>query len=167
LEAAMAPASGEPEEAFGLVTRADLVGKIKEISDDCLAAGKFGWKNAIAQLKLLNSDIELKTEGMGMLKEVRDGKIVPFPGYQSDSESEEEGGSAHMDGVEHQGESAHEDDPSPPEDEQNQPEYRGANADASTLACPPPQLEPPIASWVLSPGTATMELVSRVILVGQ
>ncbi|MCI67207.1 hypothetical protein A2U01_0088465, partial [Trifolium medium] len=38
LEAAMAPTSGEPEEAFGLVTRADLVGKINEISDDCLAA---------------------------------------------------------------------------------------------------------------------------------
>ncbi|MCI95837.1 hypothetical protein A2U01_0117136, partial [Trifolium medium] len=51
LEAAMAPISGEPEEAFGLVTREDLVGKIKEIADDCLAAGKFGWKNTIAQLK--------------------------------------------------------------------------------------------------------------------
>ncbi|MCI44765.1 hypothetical protein A2U01_0066004, partial [Trifolium medium] len=78
-------------------------------------------KNAIAQLKLLNPDVELKTEGMGMLKEVRDGRIVPLPGYQSDSESEEEGGSARMDGVEHQGESAHEDDPSQPGDEQNQP----------------------------------------------
>ncbi|MCI25108.1 pentatricopeptide repeat-containing protein, partial [Trifolium medium] len=112
LEAAIAPINGEPEEAFGLVTRADLVGKIKEIAGDCLAALKFGWKNAIAQLKLLNSDVELKTEGMGMLKEVRDGRIVPLPGYQSDSESEEEGESARMDGVEHQRESAHEDDPS-------------------------------------------------------
>ncbi|MCI44597.1 hypothetical protein A2U01_0065836, partial [Trifolium medium] len=42
-----------------------------------------------------------------------------------------------------------------------------ANADASTSVCPPPQLDPPIASWVLSLGTATMELVSRVVLVGQ
>ncbi|MCH83851.1 hypothetical protein A2U01_0004677, partial [Trifolium medium] len=30
-----------------------------------------------------------------------------------------------------------------------------------------PRLEPPIASWVLSPGTATMELVSRVVLIEQ
>ncbi|MCI37626.1 hypothetical protein A2U01_0058850, partial [Trifolium medium] len=35
LEAAMAPANHEPEEALGLVTRADLVGKIKDIADDC------------------------------------------------------------------------------------------------------------------------------------
>ncbi|MCI56828.1 hypothetical protein A2U01_0078079, partial [Trifolium medium] len=35
-EAAMAQGVDEPEEAFGLVTRADLVGKIKEMADDCL-----------------------------------------------------------------------------------------------------------------------------------
>ncbi|MCI27917.1 hypothetical protein A2U01_0049117, partial [Trifolium medium] len=122
LEAAMAPADDEPEEALGLVTRVDLVGKIKEIADDCLAAGKFGWKNAIAQLKLLNSDVEIKTEGMRMLKEVRDGKIVPLPGYQSDSDSEQEEESARMEVVDRQGESAHDDDLTQPgtEGEQNQ-----------------------------------------------
>ncbi|MCI84920.1 hypothetical protein A2U01_0106198, partial [Trifolium medium] len=72
----------------------DLVGKIKEIADDCLVAGKFGWKNAIAQLKLLNPDVEIKTEGMEMLKEAGDGKIVPLLGYQSDSDSEQEEESA-------------------------------------------------------------------------
>ncbi|MCI97491.1 hypothetical protein A2U01_0118792, partial [Trifolium medium] len=62
-------ADNESEEALELVTRAELVGKIKVIVGDCLAAGKFGWKNAISQLKFLNSDVDLKTEGMGMLKE--------------------------------------------------------------------------------------------------
>ncbi|MCI64799.1 hypothetical protein A2U01_0086057, partial [Trifolium medium] len=70
------------------------------MADDCLASGKFGWKNAIAQLKLLNPYVAFKTEGMGMLKEVKGGKIVPLSGYQSDSESEEEAESAHMEGVE-------------------------------------------------------------------
>ncbi|MCI73465.1 hypothetical protein A2U01_0094729, partial [Trifolium medium] len=42
-----------------------------------------------------------------------------------------------------------------------------AEADTSTLVCLPPQLEPPIASWVLSRGMSTMELISRVVLVGQ
>ncbi|MCI62490.1 hypothetical protein A2U01_0083747, partial [Trifolium medium] len=55
---AMAPANHEPEDALGLVTRADLVGKIKEIADDYLVAGKFGWKNTIAQLKFLNPDVD-------------------------------------------------------------------------------------------------------------
>ncbi|MCI78934.1 hypothetical protein A2U01_0100205, partial [Trifolium medium] len=41
-----------------------------------------------------------------------------------------------------------------------------AKADASTLVCPPPRLELPIASWVLSHGTMTL-LVSGVVLVGQ
>ncbi|MCI60851.1 hypothetical protein A2U01_0082107 [Trifolium medium] len=59
---------------------------------------------------------------MGMLKEVGDGKIVPLPGYQSDSDSEQEEESARMEVVDRQGESAHDDDPTRPgtEGEQNQ-----------------------------------------------
>ncbi|MCI81519.1 hypothetical protein A2U01_0102793, partial [Trifolium medium] len=35
------------------------------------------------------------------------------------------------------------------------------------VGVPPLRLEPPISSWVLSHDTTTMELVSRVVLVGQ
>ncbi|MCI30023.1 hypothetical protein A2U01_0051232, partial [Trifolium medium] len=52
--------------------------------------------------------------------EVRDGKIVPLPGYQSDSDSEQKEESVHMEGVERQGESAHDDDPTQPGNEGEQ-----------------------------------------------
>ncbi|MCI06318.1 hypothetical protein A2U01_0027376 [Trifolium medium] len=112
-----------------------------------VASMNYGWQNAIDQLKIVNARVGLNTEGVHRLKKVVDGQIV-IPEEYRDMELKEE-----------------EEDGDEEVEEEIRPD--GDKEDASMLVCPPPQLEPPIVSWVLSHGTETMKLVSRVVLVGQ
>ncbi|MCI43156.1 hypothetical protein A2U01_0064393, partial [Trifolium medium] len=58
---------------------------------------KFGFDNAVDQLKVLNPMIELNTEGLSMLKRVENGQIIFPPEYAQmveDEEDEQEEGEA-------------------------------------------------------------------------
>ncbi|MCI51930.1 hypothetical protein A2U01_0073174, partial [Trifolium medium] len=95
----MTPIADEPEAAKGLVTRAQLVDKIRVLAQDVLGGVKYGFDNVVAQLKIANSGVELSTEGIGMLRKVKDGKIVIPAEYQHmvDEEEEEEEDDENMD----------------------------------------------------------------------
>ncbi|MCI87246.1 pentatricopeptide repeat-containing protein, partial [Trifolium medium] len=70
-----------PETAHGLTTRAELVEKIRVLGQDVLDGVKFGFDNAVDQLKVLNPRVDLNTEGLSMLKRVENGEIVIPPEY--------------------------------------------------------------------------------------
>ncbi|MCI95126.1 hypothetical protein A2U01_0116424, partial [Trifolium medium] len=58
----MTPVEDEPEAAHGLSTRAELVERIRVLGQDVLDGVKFGFDNAVDQLKVLNPRVELNTE---------------------------------------------------------------------------------------------------------
>ncbi|MCI50502.1 hypothetical protein A2U01_0071746, partial [Trifolium medium] len=81
LQVSMTPVEDEPEAAHGLTTRAELVEKIRVLGQDVLDGVKFGFDNVVDQVKVLNPTVELKTEGLSMLKRVENGEIVIPPEY--------------------------------------------------------------------------------------
>ncbi|XP_045813794.1 uncharacterized protein LOC123907539 isoform X2 [Trifolium pratense] len=76
LQSKFAPAADEAVETSRLVSRADLVKEIKRLGGLMLASMVHGWKNAVAQLKVVNSEHGLITEGIHRLKKVENGQIV-------------------------------------------------------------------------------------------
>ncbi|GAU50922.1 hypothetical protein TSUD_411190 [Trifolium subterraneum] len=69
----------DPEGAYATSSRADLIVKIYQISDLQLDVASSSFKNALAQLQVLNPGVQLVTEGMDEMKEVRDGQIASPP----------------------------------------------------------------------------------------
>ncbi|GAU46914.1 hypothetical protein TSUD_402950 [Trifolium subterraneum] len=69
----------DPTGAYSNFTRADLISKIYEVSDLQLDVASSSFKNALAQLRILNPGVELVTEGLDEMKEVRDGRIASPP----------------------------------------------------------------------------------------
>ncbi|MCI89408.1 hypothetical protein A2U01_0110696, partial [Trifolium medium] len=55
----MTPVEDEPEADRGLTTRAELVEKIRVLGQDVLDGVKYGFDNAVGQLKVLNPTVEL------------------------------------------------------------------------------------------------------------
>ncbi|MCI54855.1 hypothetical protein A2U01_0076105, partial [Trifolium medium] len=80
----------EPEAAHGLTTRAELVEKIRLLGQDVLDGVKFGFDNAVNQLKVLNPTVELNTDGISMLKRVENGHLIIPPEYAEMEEEEDE-----------------------------------------------------------------------------
>ncbi|MCI58400.1 hypothetical protein A2U01_0079655, partial [Trifolium medium] len=70
--------------------------KIRALGQDVLDGVKFGFDNAMDQVKVLNPTIHLITEGLSMLKRVENGQIIIPPEYaqmvEDDEEDEQEGG---------------------------------------------------------------------------
>ncbi|MCI90416.1 hypothetical protein A2U01_0111708, partial [Trifolium medium] len=64
--------------------------KIRVLGQDVLDGVKFGFDNAVDQLKALDPTVELNTEGLSMLKRVENGAIVIPPEYAQMVEDEEE-----------------------------------------------------------------------------
>ncbi|MCI37235.1 hypothetical protein A2U01_0058459, partial [Trifolium medium] len=64
LQLSMTSVEDEPETARGLSTRAELIEKIRVLGQDVLDGVKFGFDNAVDQLKVLNPTVELNTEGL-------------------------------------------------------------------------------------------------------
>ncbi|MCI14988.1 hypothetical protein A2U01_0036123, partial [Trifolium medium] len=69
LQLSMTPVEDEPEVARGLSTRAELIKRIWMLGQDVLDGVKFGFDNAVDQLKVLNPTVELNTEGLSMLEQ--------------------------------------------------------------------------------------------------
>jgi hypothetical protein len=76
LKAAMVPADTAPDSTRGLLSRADLVGEIQSLGGKLLARAKFAFNNAVEQMKALNSEVKLKTEGIGIWRKVEDRQVV-------------------------------------------------------------------------------------------
>jgi cell division protein FtsB len=88
LKSAMAPAEDETENTRELLSRADLVARVRKLGDSVLAGVKHGWQNALAQVKVANSGVELNFEGMGVFREVVDEQII-LPEKYKDVEAAE------------------------------------------------------------------------------
>ncbi|CAJ2654313.1 unnamed protein product [Trifolium pratense] len=89
LQSKLAPAADEGAEISKMVSRADLVKEIKRQRGLMLASMVHGWKNAIAQLRVVNAERDLITEGIHKLKQVENGQIV-IPEEYREMELEEE-----------------------------------------------------------------------------
>ncbi|CAJ2656742.1 unnamed protein product [Trifolium pratense] len=76
LQAKSAPLEDETEDTLKFATRGDLVKEIRRLGGQMLASMVFGWKNAVSQLKIVNSERGLITEGIHKLKRVEKGQIV-------------------------------------------------------------------------------------------
>ncbi|CAJ2672884.1 unnamed protein product [Trifolium pratense] len=95
LQAKCAPLEDEKEETLKFATRGDLVREIKRQGGLMLASMVHGWKNAIAQLKVVNAEHGLITDGIHKLKRVENGQIVIPEEYKQmalEEEKYDEGG---------------------------------------------------------------------------
>jgi hypothetical protein len=107
----MVPADTEPDSTRGLLSRADLVGEIQSLGGKLLAGAKFAFNNAVEQMKALNSEVELKTEGVGFWRKVEDGQVVIaeenkiMEEQDQDDDEEDEEEDEQKDGEEGHGES--------------------------------------------------------------
>ncbi|PNX54740.1 hypothetical protein L195_g048361 [Trifolium pratense] len=94
LQSKLAPAADEAVETSRLVSRAYLVKEIKRLGGLMLASMVHGWKKAVAQLKIVNAEQGLITEGIHKLKRVENGQIVIPEEYKQmaleDDEEEED-----------------------------------------------------------------------------
>ncbi|CAJ2664251.1 unnamed protein product [Trifolium pratense] len=89
LQSKLAPTADEGAEISKMVSRADLVKEIKRQRGLMLASMIHGWKNAIAQLRVVNAERDLITEGIHKLKRVENGQII-IPEEYREMELEEE-----------------------------------------------------------------------------
>ncbi|GAU41769.1 hypothetical protein TSUD_13700 [Trifolium subterraneum] len=69
----------DPSGTYAKFSRADLISKIYQIGDLQLDVASSSFRNAVAQLQILNPEVQLITEGMDEMKEVRDGRIASPP----------------------------------------------------------------------------------------
>ncbi|MCI01752.1 hypothetical protein A2U01_0022780, partial [Trifolium medium] len=110
LQLSMTPDEDEPEAARGLSTRAELIEKIWVLGQDVLDGVKFGFDNAVDQLKVLNPRLELNTELLSMLKRVENGQLVIPPEYVEMEEEDEDDQDDGEKGQEEEGEKGQEDE---------------------------------------------------------
>ncbi|XP_058768787.1 uncharacterized protein LOC131642566 [Vicia villosa] len=87
LERSHLPAAEEDEDEKALVTRSQLLGKVRELEVDCVATLGVGFKAAVDQLKVLSP--RLVTKGIGLYNKVVDGRIESNPQFE-DWEDEQE-----------------------------------------------------------------------------
>ncbi|MCI73336.1 hypothetical protein A2U01_0094600, partial [Trifolium medium] len=59
------------------LSRAMLMSKIFELNDTMLKTASSQFHNSVAQIRALNTGMELNMEGLDKEKEVRDGQVVP------------------------------------------------------------------------------------------
>ncbi|GAU27622.1 hypothetical protein TSUD_270110 [Trifolium subterraneum] len=69
----------DPAGTYASFSRAGLISKIFEVGDLQLEVASSSFRNALAQLQILNPDVQLVTEGLDEMKEVRDGQIASPP----------------------------------------------------------------------------------------
>jgi hypothetical protein len=94
LKSAMVPAVDETNVTEVFNTRAELVKEIITLRQDTIDVASYAFSNAVEQLKIVNSGVDLVTDGTGMLYQVKDGQIVVPEVYQQmedeDMEDEED-----------------------------------------------------------------------------
>jgi hypothetical protein len=83
LKKADLPGEDEAEDTTALRS-AGLLDRIGELEGSLLDAVKLGFDRALAQLKVVNPDVDLIIEGTHHLSDVRDGVIEPPPDLEED-----------------------------------------------------------------------------------
>ncbi|PNX65041.1 hypothetical protein L195_g054333, partial [Trifolium pratense] len=76
LKGKVAPVADETEDTLRFATRADLVKEIRRLGGKMVESMVYCWKNVKAQLKIVNAERGLVTEGIHKLKKVEKGQIV-------------------------------------------------------------------------------------------
>ncbi|PNX95539.1 hypothetical protein L195_g018732, partial [Trifolium pratense] len=71
--------TADPVREYMSFSRAALIAKILESKSLQLETAKSSFENAIAQMLVLNPNVELVTKGLDEFKEVRDEQIVAPP----------------------------------------------------------------------------------------
>ena len=71
-----------------MVTRAALIDHLRVLEQNNLMATNFGFNNALDQIRALNPNVELVTEGMGVLNQVVNGQVVPTENPAEEEEGE-------------------------------------------------------------------------------
>ncbi|RHN74308.1 putative transposase (putative), gypsy type [Medicago truncatula] len=84
LKKADLPREDEMEDTT-VLRRADLVDTIGELEGSLVDVVKIGFDRAVAQLKVVNPDIDLNVEGIHPLSDVNDGVISPPPDPEEDN----------------------------------------------------------------------------------
>ncbi|CAJ2638173.1 unnamed protein product [Trifolium pratense] len=99
LQARLTPAADETIDTLKFSSRTELVKEIKRLVGKMVKSMVYGWKNVVAQLKIVNSEHGLITEGIQKLKKVEKGQIVIPEDYKKmaleedeDDDDEEEDG---------------------------------------------------------------------------
>ncbi|GAU44750.1 hypothetical protein TSUD_246430 [Trifolium subterraneum] len=69
----------DPTGIYAKFSWADLIAKIYQVGDLQLEVASFSFQNALAKLQVLNPGVQLVTDGLDELKEVRDGQIATPP----------------------------------------------------------------------------------------
>jgi len=83
LKKADLPREDEAENT-AILRRADLVDRIGEMEGSLVDAVKLGFDRAVAQLKVVNPDVDLNVEGIHPLSNVKNGVITPPPDLEED-----------------------------------------------------------------------------------
>ena len=70
------PREDEAEDTV-VLRRVDLVDRIGELEGSLVDTVKLGFDRAVAQVKVVNPDVDLSVEGIHPLSDVKDGVITP------------------------------------------------------------------------------------------
>ena len=76
LQEQVAPVEDESMEEQALLSRVDLIGRIRVLEEDIVEALSYGFNLAVQQVQAVNPGLELVTSGIGPFHRVVDGKIV-------------------------------------------------------------------------------------------
>ena len=92
LEGSSAIGEDETDDEKSMKTWGYLIEKLRLLQQDILVAVDFGFDNAVDQIRALNPNVELVTEGMGALNQVVNGLVVPseIPAASENPVDEEE-----------------------------------------------------------------------------
>ncbi|MCI29379.1 hypothetical protein A2U01_0050588, partial [Trifolium medium] len=66
----------DPAGAYVEASRADLIKKIIAVKESMIAAASVQFHNVVAQLRIMNPNIEFVEDGLDEDKEVREGRIA-------------------------------------------------------------------------------------------
>ena len=88
----MVPAEEETEAEKAIVTRGDLIRRIRVLEQDVVDTLSYGFNTAMEQIKILNLGVELVVEGARPFNQVVNGKIFypPADSPEEGSDGEDE-----------------------------------------------------------------------------
>ncbi|MCI18716.1 hypothetical protein A2U01_0039871, partial [Trifolium medium] len=69
--------AADPDGEYASFSRVALINKIYDVESSMVEAASLSFRNAVAQLHVLNPGLEFVEEGLDEEKEVRDGQILP------------------------------------------------------------------------------------------
>lgn len=84
------PQGSYEHEELAELNQTGLITMIEEVQHDFFANVPRGFKNVVAQMKVLDKEVELNTKGLHILKKVKNCKLCAPYGFIEDKEGDEE-----------------------------------------------------------------------------